>query len=239
MQKSSRKIIDFRSVSLKYGSRYVLENIHLEVFLGEFVYLVGRTGSGKSSILKLIYQDVKPTEGEVTVVDYDSTTIKREEIPYLRRRLGIIFQDFQLLPEKNVYDNIYFALEATGWRDSAKISTRISEVLMRVGMSGKAGSMPYQLSGGEQQRVAIARALINDPMIIVADEPTSNLDPEATRHLMHILREINKGGPAVMMATHEHSVIKEYPARVIEVENGHLTTYEDSSHFIHKMYGGV
>ncbi|MEZ4774887.1 MAG: ATP-binding cassette domain-containing protein [Bacteroidia bacterium] len=230
-----RTLIKFEDVHLSYGPRLTLVGINFELQLGEFAYLVGRTGSGKSSILKMIYADATPWKGRVSVDNFVASEISDKNLPFLRRKLGIVFQDFQLLPDRNVEDNIHFALRATGWTDRGKIKQRISEVLMRVGMSGKGVAMPHQLSGGEQQRIAIARALINDPLVIVADEPTGNLDPEATNNIMEILLKVNRSGTAVLMATHEYSLIKQYPHRVLEVVEKKIRNFPDPEAFLAQM----
>lgn len=214
------KVIDFQHVSSGYADRTVLQDVNFSIQKGEFVYLVGRTGAGKSSILKQIYGEMKPKAGKLIVSGYDVGAMKKREVPYLRRKLGIVFQDFQLLPDRDVYENIKFALRATGWTDKNRIKHKVTEVLVRVGLGAKLKSMPHQLSGGEQQRVAIARALINDPMLLLADEPTGNLDPDATENIMEILFRINLSGTAVLMATHEHELIEKYPARTLECKEG-------------------
>lgn len=230
-----RNLIKFHDVHVSYGPRLILVAVDFEINLGEFVYIVGRTGSGKSTILKMIYADVQPWKGNITMDDFVPTMIEEKQIPFLRRKLGIVFQDFQLLPDRNVQDNIRFALQATGWRDGKKVKQRINEVLMQVGMTGKALAMPHQLSGGEQQRVAIARALINDPLAIIADEPTGNLDPEATAHIMEILQKINRSGTAVLMATHEYRLIRDYPARVLEVVEKKVRNYPEPAAFLDQV----
>lgn len=216
----SDKVIDFQHVSSGYAERTVLQDVNFAIHKGEFVYLIGRTGAGKSSILKQIYGEIKPKAGKLIVSGYDIGGMKKKEVPYLRRRLGIVFQDFQLLPDRDVFENIRFALRATGWTDNTRMKHKVTEVLVRVGLGAKLKSMPHQLSGGEQQRVAIARALINDPSLLLADEPTGNLDPEATENIMEILFKINLSGTAVLMATHEHELIEKYPARTIECKDG-------------------
>ncbi|MBX3103058.1 MAG: ATP-binding cassette domain-containing protein [Bacteroidetes bacterium] len=213
-------ILRFTDVFAGYNEQAVLQGVNFSMQKGEFVYLIGRTGAGKSSILKLIYADMIPTRGTVEVAGYETRHLKRSDIPLLRRKLGIVFQDFQLLPDRNVADNVEFAMRATGWRDSALIRNRLNDVLMLVGLSAKMKHMPHQLSGGEQQRVVIARALINDPHLLIADEPTGNLDPEVTEHIMDILLKINNMGTAVLMATHEHSLLQRYPARILECIEG-------------------
>jgi cell division transport system ATP-binding protein len=213
-------LVRFDEVFAGYGEHPVLKGVSFALEKGEFVYLIGRTGSGKSSILKLIYADMLPNRGQVQVVGYDTLRMKYKDIPMLRRKLGIVFQDFQLLPDRNVAENVEFAMRATGWRDSTLIRNRINDLLMLVGLSAKMKHLPHQLSGGEQQRVVIARALVNDPHLLIADEPTGNLDPEVTDHIMDILRKINNMGTAVLMATHEHDLIRRYPARVIACVDG-------------------
>ncbi len=223
----SEKILEFKDVTSGYHERTVLQHVNFSILKGEFVYMIGRTGAGKSSILKMIYADLLPAKGSLTVGEYDISKLKNRDIPYLRRKIGIVFQDFQLLPDRDIYENIRFAMRATGWTDKTKINNRINELLAKVGLSGKLHSRPHQLSGGEQQRVSIARALINDPLLLLADEPTGNLDPEATDMIMEILFRINLAGTSVIMATHEHDLIRRYPARTLECRDGGV--------FDHKM----
>jgi cell division transport system ATP-binding protein len=229
-------IVTFKGVSATYQDRNILDNISFEVRMGEFVYLVGRTGSGKSTILKMIYADTKPLAGFIKVSNINLGEIRSGEIPFLRRKMGIVFQDFQLLSDRSVYENIFFALRATGWRDTRKIKQRISDVLVQVGMSGRADVFPHQLSGGEQQRVAIARALINDPIVLLADEPTGNLDPEAGDQVIEILQKINLSGTAVIMATHEYGLIERFPSRLIQVAEKGIIEYERSEPFLEKYW---
>lgn len=229
-------IVTFKGVSANYQDRIILDNVSFEVRMGEFVYLVGRTGSGKSTILKMIYADAKPRAGFIRVRDVNLGDMRSSEIPFLRRKMGIIFQDFQLLLDRTVYENIFFALRATGWKDSRKIKQRISDVLVQVGMSSRADVMPHQLSGGEQQRVAIARALINDPIVLLADEPTGNLDPEAGDQVIEILQKINLSGTAVIMATHEYSLIERFPSRLLQVTDQGIVEYERSEPFLEKYW---
>ncbi|MFK7969655.1 MAG: cell division ATP-binding protein FtsE [Bacteroidia bacterium] len=231
-------IISFNGVTYRRGTRVLLDAVSFDIHLGEFVYLVGKTGAGKSTIMRLVYADLAPTRGFIRVGKQQLGQLGPKSTPHLRRDMGIVFQDFQLLPDRTVYHNIQFALKATGWRDRKKIKQRIEEVLMQVGMTGKANAMPYQLSGGEQQRVSIARALINDPMILIADEPTGNLDPEASRHVMDVIRRINLSGTAVLMVTHEYDIIKDYPSRVLELEKGNLTDFQRGSDFL-DHYGKI
>ena len=219
-------VIEFDEVHCGYGGQPVLRGVSFPIRKGEFVYLIGRTGAGKSSILKLIYGDLRPSQGEVSVGKYRIGKLKNKQVPYLRRSLGIVFQDFQLLPDRNVFENIRFAMRATGWKDKVKMKNKISELLVRVGLSNKMQSLPHQLSGGEKQRVAIARALVNDPIVLLADEPTGNLDPEATQNVMEILFKINLSGTSVLMATHEHNLIRTYPARTLECVEGKVIDHK-------------
>jgi cell division transport system ATP-binding protein len=222
----SSKTVEFKNVTSGYMQMSVLENVSFSMGKGEFAYLIGRTGAGKSSILKLLYADLKPSAGQVIINGQDVNTLKKSQIPFLRRKLGIVFQDFQLLPDRDVYQNIIFALKATGWRDKNRMKARVSDVLSRVGLASKMHSAPHQLSGGEQQRVSIARALINDPVLLLADEPTGNLDPEATEMVMDILFRINLSGTSVIMATHEHDLIRRYPARTLEVKERQIIDHK-------------
>ncbi|MEM6265296.1 MAG: ATP-binding cassette domain-containing protein [Bacteroidota bacterium] len=232
---SKETIISFKNVAARYDDRDLFGDLSFDVDLGEFVYLVGRTGAGKSTILRMMYADASPLDGHIQVGDIHLNRLSPRNVPFLRRKLGIVFQDFQLLPDRNVYQNIYFALRATGWRDTARIKHRVREVLVQVGMAGKLESMPHQLSGGEQQRVAIARALINDPIVLIADEPTGNLDPEASDMVMDILKKINFAGTAVLMATHEYSIIQQYPGRVLQLKDQKLIDYAESQSFLKSL----
>ncbi|PMD98216.1 phosphonate ABC transporter ATP-binding protein [Siphonobacter sp. BAB-5405] len=204
----------------QFGEKQVLENINFAIQKGEFVYLIGRTGSGKSSLLKTLYADLSLVKGSVQIAGYELNSIRRKDIPFLRRKLGIVFQDFQLFMDRNIAQNLEFVLKATGWTDSMKMKTRIAEVLIRVGLSGEMNKMPHQLSGGEQQRVVIARALLNDPEILLADEPTGNLDPEVSEDIMRLFLSINKSGMSVLMATHDFDLIRKFPQRMLRCENG-------------------
>jgi cell division transport system ATP-binding protein len=215
-------IIQTENISIFQKHNLVLTNVSLTVDKGEFIYLLGKTGSGKSSLLKSLYADISLKEGLATVAGYNLTTIKRKEIPFLRRKLGIIFQDFQLLTDRSVNDNLLFVLKATGWNDKDKMQKRIQEVLEKVNLSTKGFKMPHELSGGEQQRVAIARALLNDPELILADEPTGNLDPETSEGIMKLLIEISKNGRAVLIATHDMMMYQKFPSRVVRCEDGKL-----------------
>ena len=212
-------IIELVNATIYQRDNAVLSNVTFNIDKGEFVYLIGKTGSGKSSLLKTLYAELPTDEGIVKVAGFDLTDISRKEIPYLRRKLGIVFQDFQLLDDRNVEANLDFVLRATGWYDEDQISSRIDEVLEKVGLKDKRQSMPYNLSGGERQAVAIARALLNDPDIILADEPTGNLDPETTLDVLKMLLKIADGGTAVLMATHNYGLIQKYPGRILKCEN--------------------
>lgn len=212
-------VIDYRDVELHRQDLIALKHVNLTVGEGEFVYLIGKVGSGKSSLLKSIYADIPIASGEARVLDYDLNTIKRKEIPYLRREIGIVFQDFQLLTDRSAYSNLRFVLEATGWKDKAEIEKRIEEVLRGVGMLNKSYKNPHELSGGEQQRIVIARALLNHPRIVLADEPTGNLDPATGEAIVSRLHEIARQGTSVIMATHNLALVEQFPARVITCEN--------------------
>lgn len=222
-------IIQTENISIFQKHNLVLTNVSLTVEKGEFVYLLGKTGSGKSSLLKSLYADISLKEGRAMVAGYNLTSIKRKEIPFLRRKLGIIFQDFQLLTDRSVNDNLLFVLKATGWKEKDKMLKRIQEVLEKVNLSTKGFKMPHELSGGEQQRVAIARALLNDPELILADEPTGNLDPETSEGIMKLLLDISKNGRAVLIATHDMMMYQKFPSRVIKCENGKLIDARNNS----------
>ena len=189
---------------------------------GEFVFLVGRTGSGKSSLLKTMYADLPLRLGDMSVAGFNLRGIRAKEIPKLRRKIGIIFQDFQLFPDRSVADNLMFVMRATGWHDTIKMKSRLVDVLMQVGLGSVERKMPHQLSGGEQQRIVIARALLNEPMILIADEPTGNLDPEVSAGILKLFQQINRSGTAVLMATHSYGLIKRFPARVLKCEEGRI-----------------
>ena len=214
------KVISIKNGSVFQHERLILNDINLEISEGEFVYLIGRSGSGKSSLLKTLYADIPAKSGVFTIAGYNLNTLKRKEIPFLRRKIGIVFQDFQLLYDRNVEQNLSFVLKATGWEDEKKINRRIDVVLQLVGLQDKRKSMPHQLSGGEQQSVAIARALLNNPSVILADEPTGNLDPETTNDIMKLLMKIRDNGTTILMATHNYNLILKYPSRVISCADG-------------------
>lgn len=213
------KVIEYKDVELHRQDLIALKHVNLSVSEGEFVYLIGKVGSGKSSLLKSIYADIPIASGEARVLDYDLNTIRRKDIPSLRREIGIVFQDFQLLTDRSAYANLRFVLEATGWRDKEEIEKRIEEVLKEVGMLNKSYKNPHELSGGEQQRIVIARALLNRPRILLADEPTGNLDPATGEAIVSRLHEISRQGTAVIMATHNLALVEQYPGRVLTCES--------------------
>jgi cell division transport system ATP-binding protein len=217
---SNDPVVRVQEASIFQDHNTVLGNISFNIEKGEFVFLVGKTGSGKSSLLKTLYADLPLRLGDAMVAGFDIRKIKSSEVPSLRRKLGIIFQDFQLFPDRNVADNLMFVMRATGWRDNGKMRGRLSEVLMQVGLGSVEKKMPHQLSGGEQQRVVIARALINEPLILIADEPTGNLDPEVSSGIMKVFQQINKSGTAVLMATHDYGLIRKFPCRILKCEEG-------------------
>ncbi|HLZ17267.1 MAG TPA: ATP-binding cassette domain-containing protein [Cyclobacteriaceae bacterium] len=213
-----------------------MDNISFEMEKGEFVFIIGRTGSGKSSLLKTLYADLPLRLGDIDVAGFSIRGIKTRSVPLLRRKIGIIFQDFQLLPDRTVTENLSFVMKATGWTDGAKMKNRQAEVLMQVGLGSVEKKMPHQLSGGEQQRVVIARALINEPLLLIADEPTGNLDPEVSFGILKVFQQINKSGTAILMATHSYGLIKKFPARVLKCDEGKLLdskkeTFEWSAEF--------
>lgn len=217
---STQAVIALRDVNIFQREHLVLSNVNLEVNSSEFVYLIGETGSGKSSLLKTLYGDLPLTEGTGSVTGMSLNSLKESEIPFLRRNLGIVFQDFQLLTDRNVNENLLFVLKATGWTEKKKMENKIFEVLKKVGMSTKGHKMPFQLSGGEQQRIAIARALLNDPKLILADEPTGNLDPGTSEEIMLLLKDINASGTGILMATHDYSLIMKFPSKTIKCSGG-------------------
>ena len=220
MSTDALPLVEFVSADITNGEVTVVDRLNLTIQPGEFVYLTGKVGSGKTSVIRTLTGENPLGGGTARVGDFDLTSLKRKQIPYLRRSLGIVFQDFQLLMDRSIEDNLRFALEATGWKDKGDIAGRIDEVLSDVGMTAKAYKLPHQLSGGEQQRAAIARALLNTPRLILADEPTGNLDEETSHEIMRLLFEINRRGTAIIMVTHNQQLIRMFPARVITIENG-------------------
>ena len=218
----SESILFLKNVTIYQEEKVILSNINLEVNHGEFIYIIGKTGSGKSSFMKTLYADLPLTEGEANIVNFDLATLKEDDIPYLRRKIGIVFQDFKLLPDRTVNENMLFVLKATGWTDPAEMQDKIDEVLDKVDMKAFASKMPHQLSGGEQQRVAIARALLNDPELILADEPTGNLDPQTSIEVLEVLRKINGNGKTVIMATHDYALLMKFPSKTLKCEDGSI-----------------
>ncbi len=218
-------VVFLENLDVMQKNKMVLTAVNLSVFPGEFIYLIGKTGSGKSSLLQIIYADLPVEKGLAVVSGYNLSHIKRKEIPFLRRKLGIVFQDYQLLEDRTVEENLEFVLRATGWRDKKEIKERIAQVLQEVELVSKLNALPHQLSGGEQQRIAIARALLNQPELILADEPTGNLDPETSNGIMRILFKISQEGTAVLMATHNYNLIHKFPGRVVKCEEGTLLSH--------------
>jgi cell division transport system ATP-binding protein len=219
-------IIDLQHVSIFHNKNLVLDNVNFTVNRGEFVYLIGRTGSGKSSLMRLLYGDLPLVLGQGHVAGFQLHNLKEKDIPALRRKLGIIFQDFQLLTDRSAKENLLFYLKATGWDDKTKMEERVSEVLAKVGLSTKGFKMPHELSGGEQQRLVIARALLNDPDLILADEPTGNLDPETSNEIMNLLFEVSTNKRAVVMVTHNYALMEKFPSRVVRVDSGKVQPVE-------------
>lgn len=234
MSFSSDIVVSVKNACVFQEHNTILNDISFEIEKGEFVYLIGRTGSGKTSLLKTLYGDLPLRLGDINVSGYDIRTIRSSQVPYLRRKLGIIFQDFQLFMDRSVAENLTFVMKATGWKDKAKMKQRLSDVLMQVGLGSVASKMPHQLSGGEQQRIVIARSLINEPALIIADEPTGNLDPEVSEGIFKLFLDINKQGTAILLSTHNHQLINSFPSRVLKCEKGKLLdskreTFEYSS----------
>lgn len=215
-------VITLKNVDIYQPKHLVLANVNLKIDKGEFVFLIGQTGSGKSSLLKIIYGELHIASGEGMVAGFDLKKLSDREVPYLRRKLGIVFQDFHLLTDRTVEKNLIFALRATGWKDKNLINNRTLDVLEKVGLRSKLKKMPHELSGGEQQRVVIARALLNNPEIILADEPTGNLDPETSEEIVLLLKEISRGGTSILMATHDYQIIRNMPSRIIKTTDGML-----------------
>ncbi|KAA1247208.1 cell division ATP-binding protein FtsE [Aquimarina sp. RZ0] len=211
-------VLSLKNASIYQRESLILSDVNVEVTKGDFVYLIGKTGTGKSSFMKTLYGDIPLQKGEGSIVDFDLSTLKENQIPFLRRKLGIVFQDFKLLNDRTVKDNLVFVLKATGWTDQKAMDSKIDNVLDKVGMKTKGIKFPYQLSGGEQQRIAIARALLNDPELILADEPTGNLDPQTSVEVMEVLRDINKNGNTILMATHDYALLLKYPSKTLKCE---------------------
>ncbi|MFN3800560.1 cell division ATP-binding protein FtsE [Belliella pelovolcani] len=236
MDFQTEPIIHVKEAGIFQGLDAVLTNVTFSIEKKEFVFLIGRTGSGKSSLLKTLYADLPLKMGQAEIVGFDLSKIKTKEVPFLRRKLGIVFQDFQLFPDRSVAENLFFVMKATCWKDKSKMKNRMAEVLMQVGLADAASKMPHQLSGGEQQRVVIARALINDPEILLADEPTGNLDPDVADGVFKLFQEINKQGTAILMATHNHDLLRKYPYRVLKCEKGQLLDSKTSDISINTSY---
>jgi cell division transport system ATP-binding protein len=231
---SNDVIIRLSDATIAHGQHLVIQHAGFQIAKGEFVYLLGKTGSGKTSLLRALYADLPLINGTGEVAGYTLTNLRRQDMPFLRRKIGIIFQDFQLFNDRTVADNLLFVMKATGWTDRTRMKTRLNEVLMQVGLLSTIHKMPHQLSGGEQQRVAIARALINDPYVLIADEPTGNLDPAVASDILDLFVRIHQGGTAVLMATHNHSFLKRFPARVLLCEN-HTVRDIPREHIIRKI----
>jgi len=218
----SKPVLYLKNASIYQRESLILSEVNVSVEKGEFVYLIGKTGTGKSSFMKTLYGDLPLLEGEGEIVDFDLRKLREKDIPFLRRKLGVVFQDFKLLNDRTVNDNLMFALKATGWKDKKAMESKIEEVLGKVAMKEKGFKFPYQLSGGEQQRVAIARALLNDPELILADEPTGNLDPQTSVEVMEVLQEINKNGNTILMATHDYALLLKYPSKTLKCDENQI-----------------
>ncbi len=214
----SNTVLNLKNASIYQRESLILSDVNVEVNKGDFVYLIGKTGTGKSSFMKTLYGDLPLLEGEGSIVDFDLPTLQENQIPFLRRKLGIVFQDFKLLNDRTVKENLVFVLKATGWTDEKAMDSKIDDVLDKVGMKTKDFKFPYQLSGGEQQRIAIARALLNDPELILADEPTGNLDPQTSVEVMEVLQDINKNGNTILMATHDYALLLKYPSKTLKCD---------------------
>jgi len=218
----SNPILQLKDAFISQGDNLVLSNVNVEINKGEFVYLIGKTGSGKSSFMKILYGDLVLTEGEGHIVGHNLKNLKEKDIPFLRRKLGIVFQDFKLLIDRTINDNLLFVLKATGWKDKSEMNRRVEEVLNKVGMKTKGFKYPHELSGGEQQRIAIARALLNNPELILADEPTGNLDPQTSIEVMEVLQDINKNGNTILMATHDYALLLRYPSKTLKCDENQV-----------------
>jgi cell division transport system ATP-binding protein len=236
MEFGKQAIIEVKDACIFQGLDAVLQDVSFSIGKDEFVFLIGRTGSGKSSLLKTLYADLALKMGQAEIVGFQLAKIKKNEVPYLRRKLGIVFQDFQLFPDRSIAENLFFVMRATGWKDKEKMKNRMIEVLLKVGLADAATKMPHQLSGGEQQRVVIARALINQPSIVLADEPTGNLDPDVADGIFKLFQEINNEGTAILMATHNHDLLRKYPYRVLKCEKGKLLDSKTADITINTSY---
>lgn len=219
MEISTEPIVKVREADIYQEDKHLLHNVSFDIYKGEFVYLIGRTGSGKSSLLKTLYGDLPAKYGDIEVAGFSLRKTGSSKIPYLRRKLGIIFQDFQLFFDRTVSENLEFVMKATGWKDKAKRKARISDLLIQVGLGTVGNKMPHQLSGGEQQRIVVARSLINEPLLIIADEPTGNLDPDVAEGILQLFKDINKSGTSILMATHNYNLLERFPSRVLKLEN--------------------
>jgi cell division transport system ATP-binding protein len=222
-------IISLKNITVTQEKNTIIKNLNFEVFPGEFIYIIGKTGVGKSSLMKILYADLDFVEGEAEVVGYNLKNIKDKNIPFLRRKLGIVFQDFKLLTDRSIFDNLDFVLKATGWKNKIDRQNKIEEVLEKTAVKDKMYKLPHQISGGEQQRVAIARALLNDADIILADEPTGNLDPHSSLEIMELLQELNRNGKTIIMATHDYALIMKYKSKTIKIEDNSLFEVETRS----------
>jgi cell division transport system ATP-binding protein len=216
----TKPLVSIQNLSVYQRGNLVLSQVNIAINKGEFVYLIGKTGSGKSSLMQMLYAGLPIKEGEIEFAESKISTLSEKEIPFLRRKLGIVFQDFQLLTDRNIQENLFFVMKATGWTDKNQMLSRVKEVLEKVGLGTKGMMMPFQLSGGEQQRLAIARALVNHPLMVIADEPTGNLDPSTSEEIVALLKEISAGGTTVLMATHDYSLFKKFPSRTLSCESG-------------------
>ena len=219
---SDNQIVNIEDATIFHHFKTILNNVNFQLKIGEFAYIIGETGSGKSSLLRTIYSDIPLKMGKIIVDGQDISNIKKNQLPYLRRKIGIIFQDFQLFQDRNAYENIKFVMTSTGWSDEKKIDNRITQLLKKVGLENKKNSYPFELSGGEQQRLVIARAIVNNPKLIIADEPTGNLDPLVAEKILKLLLDINNSGTSVIMTTHNYNLIRKYKKRILKCENGYL-----------------